>query len=217
MLVQNAVELVVSIPESWVRVEQLRRIPGGLEVRFGVHKGQRGKKLEVWSVACRGVREATITDLDGGGLAVYPSTHPAARQYVARQAELRWPCTCDRAQALAALYLAHVEAVDDWISFDCYLPIATAWNCTSFFPFLAPVSGGKFVCRGPDFLVRAYAKALEAIGEPVHLTLRGSRKSKSILPRVLHFGSSYIVANVFAAQRQVGATAPSRATVSGRR
>jgi hypothetical protein len=94
-----------------------------------------------------------------------------------------------------------VEAVDDWIPFDRYLPIKIPWNGTSILPYFAPVSGSKFVCRGPDFLVRAYAKALEAIGERIQLTLRGGPKPKSIRPKVLHFGSSFVVANAFTAQR----------------
>jgi len=187
--------------DSWVRVGHLRRIPGGLEIFFSVHKGKRGKKVDGWNVTCRGVYEANITDLDGGGLAVYSSTHPAAQQFVGRRAELRWPRTCDRAKVLMALYRAHVEAVDDWIPFDRYLLINTSWNSTSFCPDFAPVSVSKFVCSGPDFLVRAYAKALEAIGERVQLTRRGTPKSKSILPKVLHFGGSFVVANSISAER----------------
>jgi hypothetical protein len=217
MLIQNAVKLIVSIPDSWVGVEQLRRIPGGLEVCFSVREGQRGKKVDAWSVTCRGVHETRITDFDGGGLAIYPSTHPAAHQYVARHAELRWSRTCDKAQVLAVLCQAHTKAADDWIPFDRYLLINTPWNGTSVVPHFAPVSGSKFVCRGPDFLVRAYAEALEAIGEGAQLTLRGSPKSRSILPKVLHFGSSYVVANAFAAERRAGISAPSRTSVSGRR
>ena len=131
---------------------------------------------------------------------MYPSTHPAARQYVARRAELRWPRTCDETRALAALFRAHLKAADDWIPFDRYL-CWNFWNGTSFCRDIAPVSGSNFVCRGPDFLLRAYAKALETIGESVELTSRGSLKPKSILPKVLHFGESYVVANAFVAQR----------------
>jgi hypothetical protein len=214
MLIQNAIKLVCSIPHSWVRVEQVRRVSGGLEVCFGIHEGKRGKKADAWIVTCRGVREIKITDLDGGGLAIYSSTHPAAQQYVARRAELLWPCACDEAQVTAALYRTHVETVDDWIPFDRYLLVNTPWNGAAFMPCFALASGSNFVCRGPDFLVRAYAKTLEAIGEQVQVILRGSRRSKSIQPKVLHFGASYVVANTFAAQRPARTPALSRATIA---
>jgi hypothetical protein len=118
---------------------------------------------------------------------------------------------------LEALYKAHVQAVDDWIPFDRYLQINTPWNGTSSLPHFAPVSGSNFICRGPDFLLRAYAKALEAIGVRVQLNFRGSRKSKSILPKILHFGTSFVVANAFAARRSVETSTPSRSIISGRR
>jgi hypothetical protein len=200
MLIQSAVKLVHSIPDSWVRVEQVRRMSGGLEVCFSIHKGQRGKRIDGWSVTCRRVHEAKITAIDGGGLRLYRATHPAARQYVARRAELRWPRTCDEAKVLLALYRAHTRAADDWIPFDRYLSIETPWTGTSFQPHFAPISGNNFVCRGPDFLVRAYAKAIEAIGERVRLTLRRVPKLKPTLPRVLHFGESYVVADSFTAE-----------------
>lgn len=201
MLIQSAVKLVHSIPNSWVRVDDVRRMFGGLEVCFSVHKGQRGKRVDGWSVACLQVHEATITAFDGGGLRVYPSTHPAARQYVARRAELRWPRTCDEAKVLLALYRAHTRAAGDWIPFDRYLSIETPWAGTSFQPHFAPISGNNFVCRGPDFLVRTYANALEALGERVHVTLRRVPKLKPTQPKVLHFGESYVVADSFRAER----------------
>jgi hypothetical protein len=201
MLIQSAVKLVHSIPDRWVRVERVRWISGGLEVCFSVHKGQRGKRVDGWSDTCRRVHEAKITSIDGGGSRVYPPTHPAARQYVASRAELRWPRTCDEAKVLLALYRAHTRAADDWIPFDRYLSIETPWAGTSFQPHFAPISGNNFLCRGPDFLVRTYAKALEAIGEQVQLTLSRASKLKPAQPRVLHFGESYVVAEAFGAER----------------
>jgi len=201
MLIQNAVKIVQSVPDSWARVVQVRRMPGSLEICFSVHKGKRGKRVDQWNITCRGVHEAMITDWDLGGLSLYPSTHPAARQYVARWAEMRWPRPCDEAQAFLALRRAHTKAADDWIPFDRYLRIETPWTATSFQPFFAPISGSDFVCRGPDFLIRAYAKALEAIGERVKIISRRAPKSEPKRPKVLHFGESYVVANTFAAER----------------
>jgi len=200
MLIQSAVKLVDTIPDSWLRVEHVRRISGGLEVCFSVHKGQRGKRVGRLSVACHRVHEAKITDMDGGGLSVYAGTHPAARQYVARRAELRWPRSSNEAQVYLALRRAHLRAVDDWIPFDRYLPIETYWNATSPQPLFTPVSGNSFVCRGPDFLVRTYANALEEIGERVQLTLRRVPKLRPTKPKVLHFGESFVVADSFTAE-----------------
>lgn len=201
MLIQNVVKIANEISNRWVRVREVRRTPDALEICFSVHNGKRGRKVDEWSVVCQEVHEASISDFDGGGLRLYPSSHPAARQFFARWAELKWPRTCDEARVFLALHRAHTKAADDWIPFDRYLQMETPWAGTSFQPLFAPVSGSNFVCRGPDFLVRAYAKALEAIGEQAKLTLRSAPKAKSTRPKVLHFGTSYVVANTFAAKR----------------
>jgi hypothetical protein len=151
------------------------------------------------------VHKAEFTDFDGGGLALYPADHPAARQYVARWAELRWPRTCDEARTFLALHRAHTRATYGWIPFDGYLQIETPWTGTSFQPHFAPVSGSSYVCRGPDFLLRAYAKALDAIGERTKLTLRRPSRPGRARPKVLHFGESFVVANTFEAERVTNA------------
>jgi hypothetical protein len=138
--------------------------------------------------------EAKISDLDGGGLAVHDSTHPAARQYRARQAELRWRMGGDEIAALGALYQAHVELVDDWIPFDSNAYPTRLWD------YSFDLRGRDFVIRGPDFLLRVYAKALKARGERPRLVLRRS-KAKPIRLKLLHFGSSYVVASKFVARR----------------
>jgi hypothetical protein len=204
MLIQEAIDSIHQRLDSWVRVEQVRRISGGIDLCIGIYKGRRGRKPDLWSIICEGVHEAEIRDFDGGGLEVYSSTHPAARQYTARQAELRWPCTGGEMEVLAALYRTHLEAVDDWISFDTYLPMYGPY------PNAPGRPGGKFVCRGPDFLLRAYAKALREIGEPAKLILCGIPKRTRTPPKVLHFGTSYVVADAFDAQRVAVPSAPSR-------
>jgi hypothetical protein len=196
MLIQKAIRSICLMPDSWVRVDHVSRTRGGLDLRLSVHEGRRGKAVDSWIITCRGVHEIYITDLDGGGLALYPTSHPAAQQYVARQAELRWPRSSNEANVIAKLHRVHAKAVDDWIPFDRYLLFNVYWITPSF----APVSGDNFVCRGPEFLLRAYAKALRTVGEQARLTLRGSSKAKPIRPSVLHFGTSYVVANVFAAE-----------------
>lgn len=188
MRIEKAIELIVGSADSWVRLEEVRKVSRGLVLSFGIHKGRRGKRVDAWRITCSEVHEANITALDGGGLALYSSTHPAARECVAPRAEVRWSGTSDEAVLIGTLYKAHTEAVDDWIPFDWYSGIQA-------------VSKDKFVCRGPDFLMRAYAKALGSIGKQPQVILR--RKRTTVRPRVLHFGDSYIVANTFIAELQV--------------
>ena len=208
MPLQNAIKMIYAVPDSWARVSQVRKVAGGLELIFTIHRGKRGKRIAEWRVACQGVHETEITDFDGGGLRLYPTTHPAARQYAVKWAVLRWPMTCDKVQVVFAPHRAHARAVEGWIPFDRYLQIDAPWTQTEtsgtgipFQPFFAPASGRNFVCRGPDFLIRTYATALEALGERVQLTLRRAPKAKPIQPKVLHFGGSYVVANAFSADQ----------------
>ena len=88
-----------------------------------------------------------------------------------------------------------MKAVDGWIPFDRYLLINTPYNGTPFLPYFAPVSGNRFVCKGPDFLLKAYANALAATGQRVQLRLHGRPNRRTLRPQVLHFGSSYVVAD----------------------
>jgi hypothetical protein len=203
MQIEKAISTIDLISDSWVRMELMRRILGGIELRFGIHKGRRGKRLDGWEVLCRGVHELKISYEDFGGMAVYRTNHPAARQYVVQSAELRWPRTCDEGRALGALFSAHLETVGDWIEFDSYLGIEFPWTHGNQHTYSLPTTSNEFVLRGPSFLLRAYAKALKAIGEPVKLTFRNRPKGKSVRPKVLHFGGSYVVADKFEA-RQIG-------------
>jgi hypothetical protein len=196
MLVEKAIKRILSVPDGWVRVEQVGKTHRGLEISFGIHRGRRGKRVAAWSVTCLDVREANIRDFDGGGLALYASDHPAAKQYAERWCELRWAQDSNQTAILAALYDAHVDVADDWVPFERYvlphMPYPVGFQ---------PRSGKEFGCRGPNFLIRAYAKALRAIGEHVRvIPLKVGRKRGS-RPKVLHFGESYVVAEAFAAER----------------
>lgn len=190
MTIEKTIKVIDAVSHAWVRVERTGKMPNGLELCFGIFRGKRGTKIDSWSVSCRGVCEARITAFDGGGLRVYPRTHPAALRYTARQAELRWTGTRDKAAVIGALYQAHIGAVIDWVPFDEVVSVKA-------------ISEGGFSCYGPDFLMRAYAKALRAKGAHVRLILRGSSKAKSVRLKVLHFGNSYIVAAAFTARRIV--------------
>ncbi len=188
MTLANVIKFIDQMPDSWVRVEHIRKISNGLELCFGIHKGKSGRKTDSWSVTCLGVRELHVTDLDGGGLRLYSNTHPAARQYSARTVELRWTGISDQTAAIGALYGAHTDLTDDWIPFDRYADIRA-------------ISSGKFICRGPDALMRAYAKALRAKGGRVKVTIRGTSKAKLARPKVLHFGESFVISDAFSARR----------------
>ena len=188
MRIEDAIKRIHSLPKGWVRVEQIRRIPTGLELCIGVYQGRRGRSAESWRIRCLGVREFQIADVDGGGLALYSGTHPAARQFTARQAILHWS-GCDAAAAMGAVCQAHLDAAYDWIPIDRHADI---WA----------IAGKKFVCRGPDFLLRAYAKRLRMIGAQPQLRLRQKSKPKKVRPRVLHFGASFVVATTFIAHLQ---------------
>jgi len=200
MQIQKAIKSIQEISSGWVSVEQARETPDGLALDFRIRKGRRGALVERWTVICTGVHETQISDLDGGGVAVYKSDHPAARQYRAAHAELRWTITGDEAHAFSELYSAHIDAVDDWIDFDRYLPVRSPWTGKLDGHLFVQETGCKIVCRGPEFLLRTYAKVLKAIGEHTKLTLRPKRKTTT-KPKVLHFGTSFVVAESFKASR----------------
>jgi hypothetical protein len=103
----------------------------------------------------------------------------------------------NQAAVLATLYNAHVDEVDDWIhsSGICSPPCLTRADSNH-------VLGRSSRAEGPDFLIRAYAKALRLSGEKARvIALKVGRKT-SDRPRVLHFGASYVVAEAFSAERQ---------------
>lgn len=174
--------------QGWVRLEEVQRTSKGFNLLFGVYKGQRGRRVGAWRIECSRVHEARITDWDGGGIAVYGSKHPAALQFAARQAEVRWTGHTDEDEpsTMAAVYQAHMETVDDWIDFDTYSNIQLkAKNMRAY--------------RGPEFLIRAYAEALRSVGKHPKLIL-GRRRTRSMKLSVLHFGASRVVAAAFLAK-----------------
>jgi len=190
MRIQKLIDRVNSGPRCWVRVQALKNIPGGLEIFLSCHKGRHGRRLESWRIECHGVLEFAIADLDGGGLAIYSGTHPAARQYAAPHALLR--CTNgveNQLEALGALYRAHTDAVDDWVPFDRYLKIDDLFH-------------KPFDCRGPDFLLRTYAQSLRHLGCQVQYR-PVKRIGTKARPKLLHFGESMVVANRFTFTEQV--------------
>jgi hypothetical protein len=197
MLLENAIKRILAVPDGWVRVEQVTNIPGGLELCFGIHHGRRGKTVAAWAVQCLRVHEVKITDLDGGGIALSGTDHPAAKQYATRRSELRWPRNSNLAAVFTTLFDAHIDTTDDWVPFECYvfpnMPYARGFESRS---------ANENACRGPDFLIRAYAKALRMKGETVRVIRLNAGTKTRARPKVLHFGTSYVVAEGFTAERE---------------
>jgi hypothetical protein len=187
---------IETIPNSWVRLNSANETRSGLELIFSVHSGERGRRLQAWAISCLEVREKHLTDFDGGGLRIYSSSHPAAGQYLAQQAELRWRGNDRAAEILGALYTAHLQAVADWIPFDRYT--------VTRYTLVRITSAKRPVIRGPAFLLRAYAKALRNHADDVKLVLRPKLAGKSAGLKVLHFGESYVVAESFTARPETG-------------
>ncbi len=57
MLLENAIKRIHTVPDGWVRVEQVHNMPGGLELCLGIHSGRRGKMVAAWAVRCLRVHE----------------------------------------------------------------------------------------------------------------------------------------------------------------
>ncbi len=167
---------------AWVRVDRVHRLSDGLCLELAVCRGRRGPITAIWRLECRGVREANIRDLDGGGLQVWSGTHPAARQYTDDLMTIS--LSKDRiAEAVGVLLEAHAATVDDWIPFERYLGLTV--------PAPAKLAGLRL--KAPRFLMKRYAAALRELGLPCRPS-RSRRRQATKPLRVVHFGSSYVVA-----------------------
>jgi hypothetical protein len=61
MHIKAAIKCIHDTPLSWVRVQQVRKTRGGLDLYLSIHEEQRGRKqIDAWTVSCVGVREAHI-------------------------------------------------------------------------------------------------------------------------------------------------------------
>ncbi len=180
----SAVRAIQSKPGGWLHVDAIRKEGARVVLSLALREGRGGRWISGWDVSCRGVRELSVSDLDGGGIRFYRSSHPAARQHATRSAELRCRADGRRSAILGALAAAHVAAVDDWIPVHRYVPIKA-------------VATGNFVVRAPQFLVRVYAKALDKLGVVARVRVLGRKRRRRAPPRVLHLGSSFVVADRF--------------------
>jgi hypothetical protein len=189
---ETAIREIQRTPGGWIHVEAIRKTRAGVVLSLDVRKGKRGATIGGWEVTCDGIRELNLSDLDGGGIRLYRSSHPSAKQYVAPMARLRCRQAGNVVSVLGALAQAHLAAVDDWIPLDRYLPMDSHAKTS-------------FVVAGPDFLVRAYARALRRLDLVVSVKAVARRRRATPAPSVLHFGNSFIVANGFeVARRSMG-------------
>jgi hypothetical protein len=67
------------------------------------------------------VRQWHVDDLDGGGIRLYGSDHPLARQYSSAKARLRLQRVKEPGAAIAVLVKAHTHVFDDWVPIERYL------------------------------------------------------------------------------------------------
>jgi hypothetical protein len=186
---ESAIASMHSKPKAWVVVDGARRVAGGLEIEFSVLAGRNGRPTSKFALACKGVLEASFSDLGLGGLRLYSPDHPAARQYAARKATLRWSPGEQPIDVLGALVRAHTTAVDDWIPVERYLS-------DQFSERRQPM------CQGPEFLLKVYAQTLRALGLRCRVTVRPRPVAARKRPRVLHFGASFVVAREFRIRSQ---------------
>ena len=178
-----------AVRDSWVELSCVRPLGRAIELEFGVKAGRGGRLAGKWRVNCSTVREWRVSDASGGGIRLYPPTHPAARQYARVWTQLSFAPGGRLLELLGAVVEAHVDAVDDWIPSDRYVSFARPRKRT-------------VVWRGPDFLMRAYAQAIRRLGVAVHL-VRPPRAGFGPSPcKVLHFGNSFVVAAEFTATRE---------------
>jgi hypothetical protein len=193
---ERAIGTIHKTPDGWVHIEGVRRGRPGLVLSLVLRKGRTGRRLDEWQIHCRRVREFHISDLTGGGIRLYSGGHPAARQYTARKARLRCQPEGSRRDMLAAIAAAHFAAVDDWVPIERYLPMEQAPN-------------GAFIVQAPDFLVRAYARALRRLGLTVRTSMAREANART-RPKVLHLGNSFVVAEGFEARPEIPNGGPRR-------
>jgi hypothetical protein len=184
----RALKQIDKIPNAWARLGLV--VPDGrnLGLLFNILEGKRGRIVQHCRVRCLRVRQWQVDDLDGGGIRLYGSDHPLARQYSSAKARLRLERVEDAGAAIAALVTAHTRVFDDWVPIERYLG--------SLADLPVRVANGLSVA-GPEFALKAYARALRSAA-----AASLSRRQKQVGTarfRVLHFSQSCVVAERFEA------------------
>ena len=159
-----------------------------LGVLLNVYAGRRGRIVQRFRVRCIRVREWHLEDLDGGGIRLYGSDHPVARQYSSLKARLRLSRVDDAGAAIAALLAVHNRIFDDWVACERYLG-----NLGD----LAGRLASGLTITGPEFVLKAYARALRSQASAI--VKIQSKQSRSARCRILHFSQSFVVAERFEA------------------
>jgi hypothetical protein len=184
----HALKRIARIPNAWVRLGLV--VPDGrnLGLLFNIRDGKRGPVVQFCRVRCIRVRQWHVEDLDGGGIRLYGSDHPLARQHSSAKARLRLGPVEDTRAAMAALVTAHARVFDDWVPIERYLG--------SLADLPVRLAGGLSV-TGPAFALKAYAGALRSLTAAT-LSPRPKPVGTARL-RVLHFSQSFVVAERFEA------------------
>ena len=192
------IRFISSQPRAWVQVSgAVWRSNRRVSLDFVVRAHRQGPVAGRWRVDVIDVKEFSLTDVDGGGLAFTRRWHPVLQQYLDPVVSLRITRPPpDVQRAIGALWRGHVDAVDDWVRPDRYLGSRVALEARLERP-------RGIVCRGPAFLVRRYSKVLAQHGARTSVSSSKTRGRRSKVPLALrHFGSSFIVAASFAARRE---------------
>jgi hypothetical protein len=183
----HALKQIDKIPNAWVRLGLV--VPDGrnLGLLFNIFEGKRGSVVQHCRVRCIRVRQWHVDDLDGGGIRLYGSDHPLARQHSSAKARLRLERIENAGAAIAALVIAHARIFDDWVPLERYLG--------NLGDLSDRVASGLSV-TGPEFVLKAYARALRSVAAA---SLSRRPKVGAARFRVLHFSQSFVVAERFEA------------------
>jgi hypothetical protein len=184
----HALKQIDKIPNAWVRVCQVAPDGRNLGLQFNILQGKRGPLVHHWRVRCIRVRQWHLDEVDGGGIRLYGSDHPLARQYSCAKARLRLERVEDAGVVIAALVTAHARVFDDWVPLERYLGTLA--------DLPVRVAAGLSV-TGPEFVLKAYARALRSVAA-ASLSRRPKRDGMARF-RVLHFSQSFVVAERFEA------------------
>jgi hypothetical protein len=187
---------------KWVSVASVVAERRDLRLGLELWPALSGRPPEPWAVSCFGVREFSLGDFDGGGLAWWPDNHPVLSQYTSPKASLQIRLASRTLETVIGILLvAHTEAVDDWIDFDRFISVP------AFFREMEKPA----TFAGPEFLLSAYAAALARAQIAVKLKRhkrklywygRGWSERRYDLS-LLHFGDSFIAAERFTAHPDV--------------
>lgn len=156
---------------------------------ISVRNGRRGRVLGSWCIEASGVLEYRVSDVNGGGLRIYGRGHPTVKQHHDQIENLAFSgAVANRADLMGQLWAAHYDLVDDWIPVERYLAPPEQ--------LLARLARGEGrLTRGPRFLMRCYERVLRRNG--LGASRRIVRPASKAAARVLHFGSSFVIARQF--------------------